>query len=46
MTPELLKAIMMAKDKTRLEDLYLPYKPKAENQSADRLRGVSRASGK
>ncbi len=28
MTPELLKAISLAEDKTHLEDLYLPYKPK------------------
>ncbi|MBI1285251.1 MAG: S1 RNA-binding domain-containing protein [Thiobacillus sp.] len=28
MTPELLRAISLAEDKTHLEDLYLPYKPK------------------
>jgi protein Tex len=28
MTPELLDAVTHAEDKTRLEDLYLPYKPK------------------
>src|SRR5471032_2254271 len=28
MTPVLLQAISLAEDKTRLEDLYLPYKPK------------------
>ena len=28
MTPELLQAISLAADKTHLEDLYLPYKPK------------------
>ncbi len=28
MTPELLAAISLAEDKTHLEDLYLPYKPK------------------
>ncbi|MBC2730850.1 Tex family protein [Thiobacillus sp.] len=28
MTPELLKALSLAPDKTQLEDLYLPYKPK------------------
>ncbi len=28
MTPDLLKAIALAPDKTQLEDLYLPYKPK------------------
>jgi uncharacterized protein len=28
MTPELLKAISLATDKTHMEDLYLPYKPK------------------
>jgi uncharacterized protein len=28
MTPELLRAISLAPDKTQLEDLYLPYKPK------------------
>jgi protein Tex len=28
MTPELLTAISLAEDKTHLEDLYLPYKPK------------------
>jgi len=33
MTPELLKAIMMAEDKTRLEDLYLPYKPKRRTKA-------------
>src|SRR5450830_818105 len=29
MTPELLDSIVHAEDKTRLEDLYLPYKPSA-----------------
>ena len=33
MTPELLKAIMLAEDKTRLEDLYLPYKPKRRSKA-------------
>ena len=33
MTPELLKAIMSAEDKTRLEDLYLPYKPKRRTKA-------------
>lgn len=33
MTPELLKAIMLAGDKTRLEDLYLPYKPKRRTKA-------------
>ena len=33
MTPELLTAISMAEDKTRLEDLYLPYKPKRRTKS-------------
>jgi len=33
MTPELLAAISMAEDKTRLEDLYLPYKPKRRTKS-------------
>lgn len=33
MTPELLKAIMHADDKTRLEDLYLPYKPKRRTKA-------------
>lgn len=33
MTPELLKAIMLAEDKTRLEDLYLPYKPKRRTKA-------------
>ena len=28
MTPELLAAVSLAEDKTHLEDLYLPYKPK------------------
>ena len=33
MTPELLKIIMLAEDKTRLEDLYLPYKPKRRTKA-------------
>ena len=33
MTPELLNAIMLAEDKTRLEDLYLPYKPKRRTKA-------------
>ena len=33
MTPELLKAIMFAEDKTRLEDLYLPYKLKRRTKA-------------
>jgi uncharacterized protein len=33
MTPELLKAIMLAEDKTRLEDLYLPFKPKRRTKA-------------
>jgi uncharacterized protein len=33
MTPELLKAIMLAEDKTRLEDLYLPYKLKRRTKA-------------
>lgn len=33
MTPELLTAISHAEDKTRLEDLYLPYKPKRRTKS-------------
>ncbi|CAM3787279.1 Tex family protein [Polynucleobacter brandtiae] len=33
MTPELLKAIMLAEDKTRLEDLYLPYKIKRRTKA-------------
>jgi len=33
MTPELLDAISHAEDKTRLEDLYLPYKPKRRTKS-------------
>ncbi|MBU3629119.1 Tex family protein [Polynucleobacter sp. AP-Reno-20A-A9] len=33
MTPELLKSIMLAEDKTRLEDLYLPYKPKRRTKA-------------
>lgn len=33
MTPELLKVIMLAEDKTRLEDLYLPYKPKRRTKA-------------
>ncbi len=33
MSPELLKAIMLAEDKTRLEDLYLPYKPKRRTKA-------------
>ena len=33
MAPELLKAIMLAEDKTRLEDLYLPYKPKRRTKA-------------
>ena len=33
MTPELLDAISHAGDKTRLEDLYLPYKPKRRTKA-------------
>jgi len=33
MTPELLEAISHAEDKTRLEDLYLPYKPKRRTKA-------------
>ena len=33
MTPELLDAITHAEDKTRLEDLYLPYKPKRRTKA-------------
>ena len=33
MTPELLDAISHAEDKTHLEDLYLPYKPKRRTKS-------------
>ena len=33
MTPELLKAILLAEDKTRLEDLYLPYKVKRRTKA-------------
>ncbi len=33
MTPELLKAISLAPDKTQLEDLYLPYKPKRRTKA-------------
>jgi len=33
MTPELLKSIMMAADKNRLEDLYLPYKLKRRTKA-------------
>ncbi|HEY5994619.1 MAG TPA: Tex family protein [Gallionellaceae bacterium] len=33
MTPELLAAISTAEDKTRLEDLYLPYKPKRRTRA-------------
>ena len=33
MTPELLKAILLAEDKTRLEDLYLPYKLKRRTKA-------------
>jgi uncharacterized protein len=33
MTPELLQAIMLAEDKTRLEDLYLPYKQKRRTKA-------------
>ncbi len=33
MTPELLKAISLATDKTHLEDLYLPYKPKRRTKA-------------
>ena len=33
MTPELLDAIQHAEDKTRLEDLYLPYKPKRRTKA-------------
>ena len=32
-TPELLEAVMHAEDKTRLEDLYLPYKPKRRTKA-------------
>ncbi|TFW10813.1 RNA-binding transcriptional accessory protein [Massilia arenosa] len=33
MTPELLEAVMHAEDKTRLEDLYLPYKQKRRTKA-------------
>jgi len=33
MTPELLDAVMHAEDKTRLEDLYLPYKQKRRTKA-------------
>ncbi len=33
MTPQLQVAIMSAEDKTRLEDLYLPYKPKRRTKA-------------
>jgi len=33
MTPELLNAITHTEDKTRLEDLYLPYKPKRRTKA-------------
>ncbi|HEX2531504.1 MAG TPA: Tex-like N-terminal domain-containing protein, partial [Burkholderiaceae bacterium] len=33
MTPELRDAIMHAEDKTRLEDLYLPYRPKRRTKA-------------
>jgi protein Tex len=33
MTPQLLDAIVHAEDKTRLEDLYLPYKPKRRTKA-------------
>ncbi len=33
MTPPLKAAILMAEDKTRLEDLYLPYKPKRRTKA-------------
>ena len=33
MTPELLQAVSMATDKTHLEDLYLPYKPKRRTKA-------------
>jgi len=32
MTPELLKALSLAPDKTQLEDLYLPFKPKRRSK--------------
>ena len=33
MTPELMKAVLLATDKTHLEDLYLPYKPKRRTKA-------------
>ncbi|MEW5903194.1 MAG: Tex family protein [Pseudomonadota bacterium] len=33
MTPQLLQAVAMATDKTHLEDLYLPYKPKRRTKA-------------
>ena len=33
MTPELLESIALAEDKTRLEDLYLPYKQKRRTKA-------------
>ena len=33
MTPELLQAVSLAPDKTQLEDLYLPYKPKRRTKA-------------
>ena len=43
MTPDLLKAISLAADKTHLEDLYLPYKPKRRSICAS-LSPPSRAT--
>ncbi len=37
MTPELLKAISLAQDKTSLEDLYFPYRPKRRTKAQTAL---------
>ena len=45
LTPELEKAISETDSKTRLEDLYLPYKPKRQQRSdrdRSRFRTISR----
>ena len=46
LTPELEKAIKDADTKTRLEDLYLPYKRKRRTKRPDRHRSGSGAAGR
>ena len=44
LTDELRAALTAADTKSRVEDIYLPYKPQATDQGADRARGWPRAA--